>query len=156
MYQVRKVTPNQKYVITSLVFSSSHKSYFTAGLLSVGSDLPADAASPCGHPGLPLGSELVAAASETETGLWLPGQRVSYACSPGWLELGPESGDTRECLGGAWSALSLSCGESLSPEVSTQQFSFSEENLALNQPSLQSGTFLDSYSHLAVDGGIPD
>ena len=29
----------------------------------------------------------------------------------------------------------------------------SEENVALHQPSLQSGSFLDNLPHLAVDGG---
>ena len=94
----------------------------------------------------------------SEAGLWSQGERVSYACAPGWLDLSPGAGvstlSTRECRGAeGWSPLSLHCGES-HQAPHHHQFAISEENLAIHQPTLQSGTFLANYSHLAVDGGI--
>ena len=71
--------------------------------------------SQCGHPGLPLGSQLVGGSlTSSEAGLWREGERVSYECAPGWRHQGPGPGrSTRECRGAArWSHHTLHCGES--------------------------------------------
>ena len=95
----------------------------------------------------------------SEAGPWSRGERVSYACAPGWLDtrLSPGAGGaSRQCLGAeGWSPLDLHCGECEAGQPGYgDQFAISEENLAIHQSTLQSGTFLANYSHLAVDGGI--
>jgi len=91
----------------------------------------------CGHPSIPVGTVILQPESEAEprVDVWEEGAGVEAGCAPGWF---PVSGrGERTCgPGGLWSPLSLVC----------------EENLALHQPSLQSGSFQDNLPHLAVDG----
>jgi len=101
----------------------------------------------CGHPGLPVGSFIVTDVSDDDH-IWKEGDVVRYQCREGWVKMvtdedednGGSSGDIltiKKCLNdGTWTNSTIVCWE----------------NLAINQPSLQSGTFLDNYSHLAVDG----
>ena len=87
----------------------------------------------CGYPGLPAGA-ILHLAGETEQ--YPAGAEAQYSCEDGRIRTGADT--SRRCgQNGTWSGSLPLC----------------RENLALHQPSLQSGTLLNYASSMAVDGG---
>ena len=104
----------------------------------------------CGRPGLYPGSKIHQLLDNQHH--FSNGTVINYSCRDGWIPQQQES-ITRICLNDAWSQDKIICSIKKKYILQSLNLIFAGKNLAKSRPTLQSGNYLEKFSHLAVDGG---